>query len=219
MADKIRHRPTILAFTLVLPSVGIMQAFLKHLCTILCTIYAWPYSGRMKSALLCLLYISVGSALAQPQVHAPSGVFRGNSSIADLDQFLGIPYAQPPVKGLRFANPLPVDSSQEHAVDATAYGPGCSQLASFAEYNGLGEDCLSLNVIRPCGTSPNAALPVMFWIHGGGNTNGQSIFYNGTALVQHSIAIDHPVVYVGINYRLNGFGFLNSPAIQVSTDG
>jgi triacylglycerol lipase len=56
----------------------------------------------------------------------------------------------------------------------------------------------------------------MFWIHGGGNMNGQSIFYNGTALVQHSITIQHPIIYVSINYRLGGFGFLNSPAFQAA---
>jgi carboxylesterase type B len=51
----------------------------------------------------------------------------------------------------------------------------------------------------------------MFFIHGGGNYNGQSIFYNGTALVQHSVEIEQPIIYVGINYRLGGFGFLTSP--------
>ena len=51
----------------------------------------------------------------------------------------------------------------------------------------------------------------MFWIHGGGNMNGQSIFYNGTALVQHSITANYPVVYVSINYRLGGFGYLKVP--------
>ena len=172
----------------------------------------------MKIAFLWLLTVGIRSRFCsgQPRVQAPTGTFVGNTSIADLDQFLGIPYAQPPIANLRFANPLPARSSPHETIDATAYGPGCSQLKYFTEYNGLSEDCLTLNVIRPKGTTRDAALPVMFWIHGGGNANGQSIFYNGTALVQHSITINHPIIYVGINYRLNGFGFLNSPAFQAA---
>ena len=165
-----------------------------------------------------LSLISSGVVLAQgrqPTVSAPAGVFTGNASIAQLDQFLGIPYAQPPIESLRLANPLPLDADGSDKIEATAYGPGCPQFEDYAQYNGLSEDCLTLNVVRPASCSDHSEpLPVMFWIHGGGNANGQSIFYNGTALVQHSIAIGQPVVYVGINYRLGGFGFLNSPAVQ-----
>ncbi|KAI1618672.1 Alpha/Beta hydrolase protein [Exophiala viscosa] len=160
-----------------------------------------------------LLSLLAGLSNARPQVSAPAGIFHGNSSIAHIDQFVGIPYAKPPVGDLRFANPEAPVTSSSNVVKATAYGPGCSQLDIYAEYNGLSEDCLSLNVIRPTNISATASLPVLFWIHGGGNVNGQSIFYNGTAIVQHSITIDQPVIYVGINYRLGGFGFLGGPAV------
>lgn len=165
--------------------------------------------------LIHCLILSAGTALAhRPVVRAPAGIFTGNTSIPDLEQYLGIPYAQPPIDDLRFSNPVPFPNKPNKNIDATAYGPGCSQLSSFAQYNGLSEDCLTLNIIRPAKTPCDALLPVLFWIHGGGNANGQSIFYNGTALVQHSISTSQPIIYVSINYRLAGFGFLSSLAIQ-----
>lgn len=166
---------------------------------------------------LSAFVLHIGSVIchkAQPHVESPAGTFIGNSSIADLEQFLGIPYAQPPVDDLRFANPVPAGTPLSGTIDASAYGPGCSQLDDYAQYNGLSEDCLTLNIVRPSGIKSHADLPVMFWIHGGGNANGQSIFYNGTALVQHSMVSEQPVVYVSINYRLGGFGFLNSPMVK-----
>src|ERR1700761_7977489 len=130
-----------------------------------------------------------------PTVQSPSGTYVGNASISGLDQFLGIRFAKPPVGSLRFANPEPLSEvDPKTTIQATQYGMGCSQDPVFALYNGLGEDCLTLKVIRPHVES-NESLPVMVWIYGGGNENGQSIFYNGTALVQYSITIGQPVVY------------------------
>lgn len=165
---------------------------------------------HMKTKLVLLLSILVSTCQAIPRVIAPSGTYIGNDSISQLDQFLGIRYALPPLHDLRFANPVAYPSSPGKLFNATNYGPGCTQIRYYLKYNGLSEDCLTLNVIRPSGTSLNASLPVLFWIHGGGNMNGQSEFYNGTALVQHSITAGNPVVYVSINYRLGGFGFLRS---------
>jgi carboxylesterase type B len=146
------------------------------------------------------------SSPGAPTVTAPAGTFIGNTSIPDLHQFLGIPYAAPPV---RFANPEP-PGELKSPFEAVEYGPGCLQDPLFADYNGLSEDCLTLNVITPPGCE-NSRLPVMFWIHGGGNINGQSLYYNGTALTQFAASIDQPVIYVSINYRLGGFGFFTSP--------
>ncbi|KAH7086983.1 Alpha/Beta hydrolase protein [Paraphoma chrysanthemicola] len=157
-------------------------------------------------ALLPFVYSSVVIATT------PLGNYLGNTSIDGLTQYLGIRYARPPVGDLRFAPPQPWQSLDDAIVDATAYGPGCPQLPGFELYNGLSEDCLTLNIVAPsCADTESSLLPVMFFIHGGGNYNGQSIFYNGTALVQHSVEIGKPTIYVGFNYRLGGFGFLTSP--------
>lgn len=56
------------------------------------------------------------------------------------------------------------------------------------------------------------------YIHGGANLNGQAALYNGTALVAHSCALSLPFVYVGMNYRVNGFVFLASSILQESED-
>lgn len=163
----------------------------------------------------------IASVFAAPQapcptVHAAAATYVGNTSIPGLDQFLGIPYAVPPVGHLRLSNPQPLPpSALANPFMATAYGPGCLQDPAFALYNGLSEDCLTLNVIRPQNVPSDEPLPILFFIHGGGNVNGQSILYNGTALVQYSVQIGRPVIYVACNYRLAGFGFLNSPTFQV----
>ena len=128
-------------------------------------------------------------------------------SIPDLDQFLG---TQPPVRTLRFANPNPLTHlNNASPILATEYGLASLQDPQFELYNGLSEDCLIINVI--CPHNAMEPLPVMVFIYRGGNEDGQSLHYNGTALVQHPIAIGHPIVYVTMNYRLGGFDFLVSP--------
>ncbi|KAJ9635018.1 hypothetical protein H2204_005973 [Knufia peltigerae] len=163
---------------------------------------------------------SIANAFAVPQasdpaVYAAAGTFVGSTSIANLDQFLGIPYAVPPVGNLRFSNPQRIPASAlQNPFMATTYGPGCLQDPDYALDNGLSEDCLTLNIIRPSNVTCHEPLPVLFFIHGGGNMNGQSMLYNGTSLVRFSVEIGRPVIYVACNYRLGGFGFLNSPDFQ-----
>ena len=71
------------------------------------------------------------------------------------------------------------------------------------------EDCLYLNIWAPA-TAQEGQLPVMFWIHGGGNSvgHGGSATYDGSRL-----ASKHNVVVVSINYRLGPFGWFRHPAL------
>ncbi len=126
----------------------------------------------------------------------------------------GVPFAEPPVGDLRWRAPQP-PSAREGVLEALAPGNLCPQFASLL--SGAGEDalpgsvtgdedCLYLNIWSP----PNAAsLPVMFWIHGGGNTIGHGGSYNGSAL-----AVNRDVVVVTINYRLGVFGWFSHPALD-----
>ncbi len=66
-----------------------------------------------------------------------------------------------------------------------------------------GEDCLVVNVWTPALDSQKR--PVVVWLHGGGFTGGSNGF---TAYDGASLARRHNVVVVGVNHRLNGFGFL-----------
>ena len=74
------------------------------------------------------------------------------------------------------------------------------------------EDCLYLNVWAPANNSSldSEGLPVMFWIHGGGNTIGTANTYPGARL-----AGGENVIVVTINYRLGLFGWLSHPALRM----
>ncbi|KAJ7096129.1 Alpha/Beta hydrolase protein [Mycena epipterygia] len=168
-----------------------------------------------------LLTTFASTALAaQPSVTIKNGTILG----VDLPQigqslFLGIPYAQPPVGDLRLRPPRSINSSFG-TLDATAYGPHCWSrfTTGFDDNSGFNnsEDCLTLNVIRPDGVSEKFPVPVVVWIHGGGLTTGGSgdFRYNGSWIVQASVANGKPIVFVSLNYRLASLGFLAGKALE-----
>ncbi|RXW11313.1 hypothetical protein EST38_g14542 [Candolleomyces aberdarensis] len=71
----------------------------------------------------------------------------------------------------------------------------------------LSEDCLNINVHRPKGLKHSAKLPVLFWTHGGSFAVGSSSTYNGSEIVERSIARGTPIIFVNFNYRLGPLGF------------
>ncbi|KAJ4174350.1 hypothetical protein NW754_004767 [Fusarium falciforme] len=93
------------------------------------------------------------------------------------------------------------------------------------------EDCLTLNIVRPARTNSDAKLPVLLWIHGGGFQAsvsfstpthpatdyqiqvGSATQYDGSFVVNSSVTAHKPVIYVAINYRLAGYGFLGGKEI------
>lgn len=153
------------------------------------------------------------TAHAQTIVTIDDGTVQGQLGDGTRE-FLGIPYAAPPVGALRFAPPEP-PVPWVTTLDATAYPPACSQLPVLTNGNNRteNEDCLYLNVWTP-DPMPADPLPVMVWIHGGSNTSGSiSNFvpfpdyedvrlYDPTSLTKIG-----NVIVVTINYRLNVFGF------------
>lgn len=70
------------------------------------------------------------------------------------------------------------------------------------------EDCLTINVQRPGGVKAGDNLPVLLWIFGGGFELGSTAMYDGTHVVQTSVELGKPVLFVAMNYRVAGFGFL-----------
>ncbi|WP_167338398.1 carboxylesterase/lipase family protein [Paraburkholderia oxyphila] len=132
-------------------------------------------------------------------------------------QFLGLPYAAPPVGALRWKPPAPVAAYAGGQYDASHFRSVCMQGTASAPTGS--EDCLYLNVYVPDAATPASALPVLFWIHGGGFILGSGSQTDGSALAKQANAI-----VVTINYRLNAFGFLAHPALtaedpnQVSGD-
>ncbi len=133
----------------------------------------------------------------------------------DHREFLGIPYAQPPVGNLRWAAPRAV-ASWTTPVQAQALGAECAQIADPALYEPLetNENCLSLNIWTPTFPSAKGPLPVMVWFHGGGFTDGASDHddgYDGTAL-----ATKGNVLLVSVNYRLGVLGFLATSSLSAA---
>jgi len=118
------------------------------------------------------------------------------------EQWLGLPYAKPPVASGRFAPAEPWDEAYPpEGLEATSYGPMCAQLKSNTVIGA--EDCLYMNIWRPVGLSADARLPVMLWIHGGGfiHGSGQTIIEKGCRLASKEVLV------VSFNYRLGPFGF------------
>src|SRR5215831_6356386 len=137
-------------------------------------------------------------------VATDKGKVQGKSA-EGIDQFLGIPYAAPPVGPLRWAAPQPV-TPWRGIRSAQSYGNRCPQLASGNGPRSDAEDCLYLNVFAPPGAG---RLPVLVMIHGGGLVNGSGDQHDGSLIVN----TDH-IVVVSINYRLGVFGSLDVPGLN-----
>jgi para-nitrobenzyl esterase len=158
--------------------------------------------------LVAAVLLSGAAAAAPLQVRIKDGPLQGNRADGVV-AFRGIPYAAPPVGALRWMPPGPAAPWTKPRL-ATAFGPACAQITTLGPFAGpatANEDCLYLNVFAPDGGQKN--LPVLFWIHGGGNVDGRSDDYDPRKLVR-----DGHLVVVTINYRLGLFGFLAHPALD-----
>jgi len=155
-------------------------------------------------AMVCSLILSTG---ARAQVRpTESGAVKG-VTIDNVAEFRGIPYAAPPVGGLRWRPPA-APIAWTGTRDASQYGPACEQQLAFYP---LSEDCLTLNIFAPASATASSNLPVMVWIHGGGFMSGSGRDFDASALVTRG-----NIVVVTLNYRLGYFGFLAHPALSAA---
>jgi para-nitrobenzyl esterase len=150
---------------------------------------------------------------ANPIVRTDDGLVRG-AIAGTVDEFLGLPYAAPPVGNLRWRPPAPA-ASWRGVRDATSFGPSCPQAPSpFAPPGPFSENCLFLNVYTPTlRGSGEGGRPVLVWIHGGGLVQDGARHYDGTKLAADGIVV------VTINYRLGALGFLAHPALASRPGG
>ena len=146
-------------------------------------------------------------------VHTGDGLLKGATS-QDAPQFLGVPYAAPPVDDLRFAPPQPVHA-WSGVRSATVQGPACIQFQPSGVRNSqpTSEDCLYLDICTPQDAHPGGKLPVLFFIHGGGGTQGSGVLYGGERFATLNNAI-----FVSINHRLGAYGELALPQLDGSGD-
>ena len=192
-----------------LPSVAGLAAVLP----LSVLLWAAPGQGHTAVAAVTRAAPAGGNALV---VSTDKGKIQGRSA-EGIDQFLGVPYAAPPVGALRWAAPQPV-TPWPGIRSAQSYGNRCPQLASGNGPRSDTEDCLYLNVFTPPGSQAGngdrrdaGRLPVLVMIHGGGLVNGSGDQHDGSLIVN----TDH-IVVVSINYRLGVFGFLDVPGLGAS---
>ena len=150
-------------------------------------------------------------ANAESMVETSSGIVDGYKKGRVL-YWDDIPYAKPPIDQLRWKAPRTINNSKNiispkennYCVQrpSSLGGPGGEGL-----YVGT-EDCLYLDISAPA-RKESELLPVMFWIHGGGNTSGLKDLYDFNKMVRR-----HNIIIVRINYRLGPFGWFYHPSIQ-----
>ncbi|KAJ7220049.1 carotenoid ester lipase precursor [Mycena pura] len=207
---------------------------------------------------LCSIALLATFSKAQstaPVVSIQQGNVQGFTS-GSLTQFLGIPFAAPPLGALRLALPAPPHPFNG-TFQAASKGPACPQqsgslssaftavvdnpvldllailsavVGDLLSLLGLGppttpvapepqEDCLTIDVILPAGSTAASKLPVIFWIYGGGFQFGSTRDNDGTTVVSRSIQLGEPVIYVAANYRVNAFGFLGGKEVKAAGVG
>jgi len=161
---------------------------------------------------LFLLFLDAKSQVVSTQYGPIQGSLNGT-----IHQFLGIPFAKPPVNTLRWKAPQ-APTAWTSTLSTNSFAPFCPQ-KNFAtggtSYTITGnEDCLYLNVWTPqVGT---ANLPVLVFIHGGGNQQGSASEVNGGTQMffGKNMSQRGNAVVVTIQYRLGPLGFLVHPGLE-----
>ncbi|HEY9367419.1 carboxylesterase/lipase family protein [Streptomyces sp.] len=156
----------------------------------------------------------VGTAADRTVVATTNGKVRGTAE-GKVRTFQGIPYAAPPVGGLRWKSPQPA-ARWTGVRDATTPGRACAQPEGLPiGIPNDNEDCLYLNVTTPTAKQAGKQAgkrPVIVWIHGGSLMYGAGHQYGGASLAEQG------AVVVSMNYRLGVMGFLTDPS-QPGADG
>lgn len=162
--------------------------------------------------LTLLLQLSlVISAQKLPQAKVEQGILEGMILPSGIQNYRGIPFAQPPVGELRWKAPQPA-KKWNGVRKADKFGSNAMQKPVFGDMNfrapSMSEDCLYLNVWTPA-KKPNEKLPVLVYFYGGGFVagDGSENRYDGESLAEKGI------VTVTLNYRLGIFGFFSHPEL------
>jgi len=183
----------------------------------------------MRASVVVLLFcLTACASEPPPAAPEPDAATRLSTPLGDIVGFvngygahtwLGIPFAAAPVGDQRWRAPRPAvawDGERE----ALAFGSPCAQYGSplgGATPDQIGkpmgsEDCLYLNVWAPPGRA-GTPVPVMVWIHGGGNVIGHGGYYDGGHLAR-----GHDVVVITLNYRMGPLGWFRHASLRARAD-
>ena len=175
---------------------------------------------KIKISIISLLIIvGCGQTIDQDSLrNTQEGLVIGMEGENNTFAWKGIPFAKPPIGELRWKAPQDA-SAWNGTLEAIEFKSACFQGSSMIQGDSEGkwsgnEDCLYLNVWTPQLTEDQLEnnqekLPVMMWIHGGGNTTGSAHVYDPSLLVSK-----HNVVVVTIHYRMGPLGWFRHPALQ-----
>src|ERR1041384_965571 len=141
------------------------------------------------------------------QSGAVQGVVVGN-----LYAFRSIPYAAPPVGDLRWKAPQP-PAKWDGVRDGSTFGNVCTQFNFGGQLVG-DEDCLTLHIYISQ-NQPSQKQPVMVFLHGGGNSQGDP---QSTTLDMSPLA-SQGVVVVNVQYRLGMLGFFANSQLTAAGGG
>ena len=162
--------------------------------------------------LALLLHLAlVVSAQKSPQAKVEQGTLEGITLSSGIQNYRGIPFAQPPVGELRWKAPQP-PKKWNGVRKADTFGNNPMQKPIYGDMNfrasSMSEDCLYLNIWTPA-KNTEEKLPVLVYFYGGGFMagDGSENRYDGESLAKKGI------VTVTLNYRLGIFGFFAHPEL------
>jgi para-nitrobenzyl esterase len=174
---------------------------------------------------LALVGLLLGGCRHASDVRTPDPASIRTARSGDVEGFvgrygsfvwMGIPYAAPPTGPRRWRAPSPpapwtgVRPALETGSPCVQYASPLGGVQTAAVNTPVGsEDCLYLNVYAPRAATRDARLPVMLWIHGGGNSIGLADAYDGG-----NLAASENVIVVTTNYRLGPFGWFRHAALR-----
>lgn len=169
--------------------------------------------AQLIAALCGLLLATANAAPGGPLVSTTGGQARGLLQDDGVEVFRGLPFAAPPVGELRWREPQPAPPWQG-VREADRFATDCVQGRLHGQPRAstpMSEDCLYLNVWKP--RTPQAPLPVMVWIFGGGFQVGSANLpqYDGSRLARQG------AVVIGVNYRVGNLGFYVHPALTAES--
>ena len=136
-------------------------------------------------------------------VNTDKGRIEGFKLNDDLLAWYGVPYAKPPVDNRRWKAP--------ESMNSWSYVKKTQKKRKAAnvkrdKYKGK-EDCLYLNITRP--NDNQKKLPVVIYLHGGGNTGG-----SGSKLKENIFIEKTDCILISIEYRLGAFGWFKTPYLM-----
>ena len=166
-------------------------------------------------AIMIFIVVSCSNVTNQDSIRDTSqGLVIGTNYDNNTFAWKGIPFAKAPIGNLRWKSPEPAES-WNGLLQANEFSDECFQREIiFAEEKFIGsEDCLYLNIWSPRLSEQeinemDKPLPVMMWIHGGGNIVGDAKIYDPSTLVS-----EQEVIVVTIQYRMGALGWFRHPSL------